>query len=1619
MLIVIITIFTPLFIPVTSYAKVVTKNNYDSITSEHEVYADYGFSLYNACSLTGSVTIKAGTAREVNGKFYGSDNDTVIITWKNCKNCFNIYLAEKLEVWQANDGISGSNDYNNGGESDIISIMGKATGYTKIGGVGLNESNATMTVKLSTLKNKLWICGSRGSSDVAPKFLSSFNYIGGYVGDDKTKPTISASISGDSSNGYFKSGSTISFTAKDSASGVASITANSKTYKASSADTEYSKNLSVTNTTEYSYYATDVAGNVSDTKTKAVKIDNIAPSNVTIASSGNNNWTSSANRLTLAAQDTQAGLDHFIVQYSANNSTWSNYKTVANLNAATNMITDTSVTADKSGYYRVVAYDVFGNNSTSTESVQIKIDTVTPTASHSIVDNAGSPVTAINGYYKDVANIKITGSTTGASGISSICYGSSNACTSITSTNPYIFTGVGESRDGLTYYYKSVSASGVSSAVGSVNIKLDKSAPTISISGKDPDAWTNQPQPLSISGSDSASGVSHYQIQRSTDNGQNYTNYEKITCNNETSVSKTFNITENGTYRVIAYDRVGHTSISPQSITYTHLDVNEKPIVTSKANATEVDDTAEFDWYKNKAIVTITAEDKLSGIDILTINDTEYSGNGSLSITKALDVLEGVSTYKSYATDIAGNISETNTLEVKVDATKPANVGITADTVTWSNTTVAATVTASDAHSGLRKFILQKDTKNDISTIASKDELKDKKFTFVNVAELEAKGENELTTKVFNISENGIYRVVAYDRVGLYRSSFNTSDEDNDDSDNNNGNDIIIVKNIEKTPPLISSIIIDPEISGYTIPFNEWHNENALLSVTAKDDKAAANEERSGIDYITLNNVKYSDEITDIMGTNVINFPMFKSDLNTFVYSSTDRAGNISQELTTKIMVDDKKPTELNIVLDEPSSMVNYATGVNVTVSAKDTQSGVKYLKLMYSTDLKNWSEYNYPMGSDGSDGYQEDVSPDKCSIIYKDFDGITETAATVYNVKHNGFYKLLTNDEVAHIIDSVEYNKELNGDNNYDTEDTNNPPPGVIVVDDIDSKGPDGLAISPDTTDWVNEATGVELTSYAADEDSGIESVECMEFNTSSKMYATAKKVSYTLLKDENTMNYPTHLNGYFKTAATDGVGNYSVMPDEESLEVPNIDPIDPTVTLNVDTTKWVNETNGFPITVYAQDHESGLSELKIEKLDTESGDWNATNINYTEAEYITGEEKYDTNSTNKIKNIYNNAVLSFKNLLNGKERTINSIENGTNEMCKITFPISENGTYRVSVNDMVLNSTKSSAVTVSTVDNTKPVLIIEGNPTEWTNEDATIVVTALDYNSGIKTMTLNDEEKKFTSNGNASSFTFTVDKNAKFTVAATDNAGNSVSEIVDVTKIDKVAPSVDSVLSSWDNGTCTATLNIEDDLSGIKSAYLNNTTIDIKSEKATSYKKDIVADNVYLVTVTDKAGNKTTSDIDETKILKSIKITTPPDKTKYIVGENFNKTGMVVTAYYTDGSNRVISNYEILDQNNLKLDRKSIKVSYTEKEVTCTDKTPIEVSEGSGGDNGNRDNDNGGNNNNTPSTSAKTTPKVYLPKTGDTTNITIFIIASLFCITLIIAILIFKRKINTSNKK
>lgn len=77
----------------------------------------------------------------------------------------------------------------------------------------------------------------------------------------------------------------------------------------------------------------------------------------------------------------------------------------------------------------------------------------------------------------------------------------------------------------------------------------------------------------------------------------------------------------------------------------------------------------------------------------------------------------------------------------------------------------------------------------------------------------------------------------------------------------------------------------------------------------------------------------------------------------------------------------------------------------------------------------------------------------------------------------------------------------------------------------------------------------------------------------------------------------------------------------------------------------------------------------------------------------------------------------------------------------------------------------------------------------------------------------------------------------------------------------------------------------------------------------------------------------------------LYQIKISKAPNKTKYKVGEKFDKTGMEITAYYDDLSSKVVTDYTYSPNGALTFNDKKITISYTENGVTKTVNQDINV--------------------------------------------------------------------------
>lgn len=114
------------------------------------------------------------------------------------------------------------------------------------------------------------------------------------------------------------------------------------------------------------------------------------------------------------------------------------------------------------------------------------------------------------------------------------------------------------------------------------------------------------------------------------------------------------------------------------------------------------------------------------------------------------------------------------------------------------------------------------------------------------------------------------------------------------------------------------------------------------------------------------------------------------------------------------------------------------------------------------------------------------------------------------------------------------------------------------------------------------------------------------------------------------------------------------------------------------------------------------------------------------------------------------------------------------------------------------------------------------------------------------------------------------------------------------------------------------------------------------------TDYNAEAAADYTAKAAVAAPVGYKFADGVGEVTVtvtvkpqgehkLSSIKVTTNP-RLKYIVGDSFDKTGMVVTAYYEDGAHEDVTAKAVIGTaENLKLGTQEIEISYTEGEAAA----------------------------------------------------------------------------------
>lgn len=133
---------------------------------------------------------------------------------------------------------------------------------------------------------------------------------------------------------------------------------------------------------------------------------------------------------------------------------------------------------------------------------------------------------------------------------------------------------------------------------------------------------------------------------------------------------------------------------------------------------------------------------------------------------------------------------------------------------------------------------------------------------------------------------------------------------------------------------------------------------------------------------------------------------------------------------------------------------------------------------------------------------------------------------------------------------------------------------------------------------------------------------------------------------------------------------------------------------------------------------------------------------------------------------------------------------------------------------------------------------------------------------------------------------------------------------------------------------------------------------TITLSNLKMTTinYESKDIEDVTKNITI---ANEQQTPELPTEKTLTSVTVTKAPTRTTYTEDENFDKTGMVVKAEYSDETSREITNYTVKNGNKLLKGQTEVTISYTEDNVTKTATQKITVLEKTPVDNNKKDDD------------------------------------------------------------
>jgi hypothetical protein len=524
------------------------------------------------------------------------------------------FVSEPSLSLSASDAISGigSAIFSGGGATKVVSTEGTSSISATASDVAGNTTTKSVTVKLDT-----------------------------------GLPNVSMPLAPNGANGWYSTRPTLTSSASDSVSGVASalVALNGGSWLTSVSPTDGTASLAGR--------AIDNAGNVATSAAQQVKVDTVAPA-VSLSKNGvlTNGWYTTDVSITATASDATSGLS--VTEYRVNGGAW----------------TAGSVVTLSSDGSHVVDFRAIDKAGLVTQSSQtVKIDKHSPALGFTPTGTLGS-----NGWYTTNISLALNASDP-ASGVASFEYRLDGGgwISGASLTLP----------DGSHTVETRATDNAGNASTSTFSAKVDTGLPALAhmVAGSTgSNGWYVSDVTFTATSSDTISGLAA--TEYSIDGGVWKT-------------GSVVTITSDGNHTIDfrATDNAGNRSTNTRSIkidqTLPAVSFAD-PVGTNGANG----------WYVSPVSLTVNRSDATSGIaaDEYRLNEGTWT-----PISTDLTLTEGVNKIDTRVTDKAGNQSSITTT-IKVDLTPPSltiSVAEVVGSTGWYNTPVTLAGNPSDEGSGI------------------------------------------------------------------------------------------------------------------------------------------------------------------------------------------------------------------------------------------------------------------------------------------------------------------------------------------------------------------------------------------------------------------------------------------------------------------------------------------------------------------------------------------------------------------------------------------------------------------------------------------------------------------------------------------------------------------------------------------------------------------------------------------------------------------------------------------------------------------------------------------------------------------------------------------------------